>query len=174
VVAVVDDRLVNVATQTARGADLSLAYRIEGSSSSGVLFLNGTYLDLKQQNTPQSSSQTLSGLAFYPPKFRARAVATWKPASWAVTGTVNYLASETNTQVTPAQGVASWTTVDASVRYAPPLAGWAHGLSVNLAALNILNKDPPFVSSSIQGLNYDSSNTNPLGRFITLQVAKQW
>jgi hypothetical protein len=38
----------------------------------------------------------------------------------------------------------------------------------------VLNRDPPFVSSDIQGLNYDSSNTSPLGRMITLQLSKDW
>ena len=63
VAAIVDARLINVASQTARGADLSINYRLDASSSSTLLFLDGTYLDLTQVNTPQSPSQTLSGLA---------------------------------------------------------------------------------------------------------------
>lgn len=174
VVAVVDTRLVNVATQTLRGADLNVNYRVDAGTRNTFLFLNAAYLDLTERDTPQSPLHTLSGLAFYPPKFRARAGATWKPASWSLTAAVNYLAHESNTQVLPAESVASWTTIDASVRYAPTLKGVWRGLSVNLSALNLLNRDPPFVSADIQGLNYDSSNASPLGRMITLQLSKEW
>jgi outer membrane receptor protein involved in Fe transport len=57
---VVDARLSNVASQTARGADLSINYRIDAGSSSTLLFLNGSYLDLAQRDTPESPPQTLS------------------------------------------------------------------------------------------------------------------
>jgi outer membrane receptor protein involved in Fe transport len=174
VAAIVDARETNVARQTARGADISINYRVDANAGSTLLFLDGTYLDLTQLNTPQSPSQTLSGLAFYPSKFRVRTGVTWKPALWALTGIVNYLPHETNTQVSPAESVSSWTTIDASVRYAPPLMGIWGGLNFNLAVLNLLNRDPPYVLSSIQGLNYDSSNVGPLGRLITLQVSKEW
>lgn len=171
---VVNYRLVNVATQTARGADLSAVYMIEAATSKTSLFFNGTYLDLIQQNTPESPEQTLSGLSFYPPKYRARAGATWTRTVWAVTGAVNYVAHETNTQVTPSVPVSGWTTVDASVRYAPPLRGVFGGVHLSLAVVNILNKNPPYVQTQMQGLNYDFSNASPLGRLVTLQVSKDW
>jgi outer membrane receptor protein involved in Fe transport len=172
--AIVDDRLVNVATQTARGVDLSAAYVIDGTMGKTMLFFDGTYLDLTQKNVPESPEQTLSGLSFYPSKFRFRGGATWTQSVWAVTTTLNYLAHETNTQVTPSEPVGSWTTVDASVRYAPALTGLFGRMHFSLAVINILNKDPPSVSTEVQGLNYDPSNATPLGRFVTLQVSKDW
>jgi iron complex outermembrane receptor protein len=172
--AIVDARVVNVARQTARGADLNIDYSVGRGSNSGVLFLNGTYLDLIQQNTPQSPEQTLSGLAFYPAKFRLRAGATWKFNAWALTSTVNYLPRETNNQVTPFQNVGSWTTVDASLRFSPILPGPLSGMHFSLAVLNAFDRDPPYLVTSIPGLNYDSSNTSPLGRFVSLQISKDW
>ncbi len=174
IAAVVDYRLLNVATQTARGADLSVNYRIDAGSANTLLFLNGTYLDLTQQNTPGSPQQTLSGFSFYPPKFRIRGGATWKISSWAATGTINYLAHETNNQVTPIANVGSWTTVDSSLRYTPQLAGFMAGVHVGLSVLNLFNRNPPPVLTTVQGLNYDSSNASPLGRIVTLQVSKEW
>jgi iron complex outermembrane receptor protein len=175
--AIVDARPVNVASQTARGADLNVNYEIGTGSNRGLLFLNGTYLDLTQQDTPLSPQETLSGLAFYPPKFRTRGGASWKWNAWAVTGTVNYLPRETNNQVTPSQDVGSWTTVDASLRFAPVLPGILSGMHISLAVLNAFNRDPPFVRlplTVLQGFNYDSSNTSPLGRFLSLQISKEW
>jgi iron complex outermembrane receptor protein len=177
--AIVEYRLINVSRQTARGADLSANYRIGTSSNGALLFFNGTYLDLTQLNTPQSPEETLSGLAFYPPKFRLRGGASWTLNAWSLTGTANYLPRETNTQVTPSQHVGSWTTVDASLRYAPTLQGLLGGLTFNLSAINLFDRNPPRVlipPGTVLGehLNYDSSNTSPLGRFIRLQVSKQW
>jgi outer membrane receptor protein involved in Fe transport len=103
---------------------------------------------------------------------------TWNPNSWAFTGTVNYLGRESNTQVEPIQSVGSWTTIDASLRYTPTLPGFFSGLRFSLAAINLCDRNPPrvLVPPTVQGidLNYDSSNTSPLGRFLTLSVSKQW
>ena len=174
IAAIVDTRLVNVASQTARGADLNINYAIGAVSKGVVLFLNGAYLDLSQRNTPQAPNNTLSGLAFYPPKFRFRSGATWRIGSWALTGTVNYLSRETNNQVVPNEDVASWTTMDASLRYAPELAGILRGLHLTLAVSNIFDRDPPYLTTQINGINFDSSNTTAMGRYVTLQLSKDW
>jgi iron complex outermembrane recepter protein len=175
--AILDDRQVNVASQTARGADLNVDYKVAAGSNSGLLFLNGTYLDLTQRDIPQAPQQSLSGLVFYPSKFRMRGGATWKRNAWALTGTINYLPRETNNQVTPFQTVGSWTTVDASLRYAPGLSGVLSGVQFSLSVLNAFDRDPPFVllpSIAQQGISYDSSNTSPVGRFLSLRISKQW
>jgi iron complex outermembrane recepter protein len=175
--AIVDGREINVASQTVRGADLNIGYEVGSGSDTGLFFLNGTYLDLTQKDTPQESAQTLSGLAFYPPKFRVRGGATWKLNAWALTGIVNYLPRETNNQVTPFQNVGSWTTLDASLRFSPALPGILSGLHLSLAAINIFDRDPPFVllpPTVAVGLTYDSANTNPMGRFLSLRISKEW
>jgi outer membrane receptor protein involved in Fe transport len=177
IAAIVDARAVNVASQTARGADLNIGYKIGAGSNSGLLFFNGAYLDLVQKNTPQATEQTLTGLAFYPPKFRMRGGASWTLNAWALTGTVNYLPRETNNQVTPFQNVGSWTTLDASLRFAPMLPGIFSDLRFSVAVLNVFDRAPPFVllpTTVAQGFNYDSANTSPIGRFLSLQISKQW
>lgn len=178
VAAIVDYRLLNVSRQTARGADLTASYKMGTDSAGALFFVNSSYLDLVQQNTPQSTAEILSGLASYPAKIRARGGATWNESGWSLTGTVNYLAHETNTQVTPMQRVGSWTTVDAVLRYTPQLGGVFSDLRFSLAAINLLDRDPPRVltPNNVIGLNidYDSSNASPLGRFVTLSVSKKW
>ena len=177
IAAILDDRMVNVASQTARGADLSVNYKIGAGSSSGLLFANAAYLDLTQKNTPQAPEQTLSGLAFYPAKFRMRGGATWTLNAWALTGIVNYLPGETNNQVAPLQSVSSWTTVDATLRFAPVLPKLFSGMHFTLAVMNIFDRNPPYVqlpATVSQGFTYDSTNTNPLGRFVSLQMSKEW
>jgi hypothetical protein len=176
--AILEYRLTNVSRQTARGADLSIKYKMGTEASGALFFVDGTYLDLTQQDTPQSPTETLSGLAFYPSKARVRGGGTGKLNSWALTGTVNYLARETNTQVSPDQAVGSWTTVDVSLRYAPTLPGVLSGLHFSLAAINIFDRNPPrvLIPSTVvgQNLNYDSSNASPLGRFVSLSMSMEW
>jgi len=106
-----------------------------------------------------------------------RGGATWRLNAWALTGIVNYLPRETNNQVTPFQKVGSWTTVDASLRFAQVLPGVFSGIHFSLAVVNIFDRDPPFVqlpATVPQGFTYDSANTSPLGRFLSLQVSKEW
>jgi iron complex outermembrane recepter protein len=178
IAAIVDYRLINVSRQTARGADLTANYKIGADSSGTTLFANAAYLDLTERDTPQASTQTLSGLAFYPAKLRTRAGATYTLNAWSLTGTVNYLGREMNVQVEPIQSVGSWTTVDASLRFAPILPRLLSGLRFGLAAINLFDRNPPRVllPSGTLGstLNYDSSNASPLGRFISVTVSKEW
>ena len=178
IAAIVDYRVVNVSRQTVRGADFTASYKTGTESSGVLLFFNGSYLDLAQQDTPESPQVALSGLAFYPAKMRARGGATWNKAGWALTGTLNYLAHETNTEVVPEQRVGSWTTVDASLRYSPTLPGVFSGLRFSLAAVNVFDRNPPRVLTpdTVVGVNldYDSANASPLGRFVSLAVSKKW
>jgi iron complex outermembrane recepter protein len=178
IAAIVDYRLINISRQTARGADLTANYKIGTVSNGGALFANVAYLDLTEQDTPQVPTQTLSGLAFYPARLRTRSGATWTLNGWSLTGTVNYLGREMNVEVEPIQSVGSWTTIDASLRYAPTLPGFLSGLRFSLAALNLFDRNPPrvLIPTTALGLhlNYDSSNTSPLGRFLSLSVSKEW
>ena len=174
ITAIVDDRMINVARQTARGIDFTSSYSVDVWSSTTDLFLNGAYVDLTQQDTPSSPTQTLSGLAYYTPKFHVQGGATFKIAALAYTLTGNYVSHELNGQVTPNQYVGSWTTLDSSVRYAPRLSGLLSGIFVNLSVINIANRNPPYVRSEYIGLNYDTANASALGRFVTLQVSKEW
>jgi iron complex outermembrane receptor protein len=178
IAAIVDFRVVNVSRQTVRGADFMASYRIGTDSAGTLFFFNGSYLDLQQQDTPLSPTETLTGLAFYPARIRARGGATWNKAGWSLTGTANYLAHETNTEVVPQQQVGSWTTVDAALKYSPSLPGMFSGLRFSLAVINLFDRDPPRVLTpdTVTGVNldYDAANTNPLGRFVSLSVSKKW
>ena len=138
--AVVDYRMVNVARQIARGVDLTGNYSLDAVVGTADFFLNGAYMDLKQQDTPTSPTQTLSGLAYYTPKFRVRGGATLKVSAFTYALTANYVSHELNSQVTPNQYVGSWTTLDSSVRYAPNLSGLLSGITLNLSAIKIVSR----------------------------------
>jgi outer membrane receptor protein involved in Fe transport len=70
--------------------------------------------------------------------------------------------------------IASWTTVDVTLKYlfdadSGPLAN----LSLLTAANNITDRRPPFVLNPV-GINFDGANANALGRMISIQLSKRW
>jgi len=75
------------------------------------------------------------------------------------------------TNVSP---IASWTTVDVTVKYlfnadSGPLAD----LSLLVAANNLMDRRPPFVLNPV-AINFDGANANALGRMISIQLSKRW
>ena len=177
VTAVLDFRQVNVARQNVRGVDASVAY-LFGEPQRGLdLRLNAAYLDLKQRTVAAAPEETLSGTTFNPPRWRARGEATWTDGSWFLTGIVNYLGRETNTFSDNRPRVGSWTTIDVSLGYThQTTSGLLSGVRASLSAQNVFDQDPPHVESDgfVQGFNFDSLNANPIGRFIALQLSKNW
>jgi iron complex outermembrane recepter protein len=69
--------------------------------------------------------------------------------------------------------VASWTTADFQLTYQP---SFIDGLRIALTAINVFDKEPPFVSSPLAQFNigYDPTNSDPLGRFLTISFTKSW
>ena len=50
-------------------------------------------------------------------------------------------------------------------------------IKVTLSAQNVLDRHPPLISDSQAGpvdVNYGSTNTSPVGRFVTLQLTQAW
>ena len=176
VAAIVNAGPVNISRQDISGVDLGVSYKKEYSASSMDLFLDGAYEELDQRFTPESPSQELAGQAFNPPKVRARGGMTWETHVWAATAVMNYLGSETNTYQPSLPHVASWTTIDTQLSYKPPVQGILSGLTASIAVQNIFNKEPPYLKFNTfrTGLNYDSLNASPLGRFVTLKFSEVW
>jgi iron complex outermembrane receptor protein len=177
VAAIVDGTDRNIARLKAYGVDIGGTYKPPISGGDLKLFLNGTYLTLVQQITPNSPSANVAGVAFNPARIRIRGGETWVTGPWSSTVTVNWLGSSTNSYVIPFAKVSSWTTLDAQVAYSPKLSGLLSGVRISLSAQNILNRNPPYLTydnGTVTGVHFDSTNASPLGRYITLQLRKAW
>lgn len=172
VVALIDGRPFNFGRQTVDGVDLLITYTKVTTFGSINAFLNGTYMDLWQQVTPESPTVPLAGTSFNPPRVRGRAGTTWSLGPWSATATLNYLGHEVNTLLADRPDVSSWTTVDAQIVYTIPKAGPIHDARISLSALNIFDRNPPFLvfDSYRQGFNYDVVNATPMGRYVTVQA----
>ena len=69
------------------------------------------------------------------------------------------------------QGVKAYATIDMHAAYNFGTTGPLSGTEIDLTALNVFNKDPPFFNAAI---GYDVFNANPIGRLVTLGVTKKW
>jgi outer membrane receptor protein involved in Fe transport len=176
VAAIIDFRNRNIARQSIRGVDAQLSYDVPLDGVDIEAFLEAAYLDIAQRLTPAAMEQGITGTAFNPPtvKVSAGGTAAWGPLTF--TGTINYIDDAVNTSAPENPRVASWTTVNAQLAYQPRAPGSLHGARLSLSAQNLFNKGPPYLTFDTfrSGIHYDSLNATPLGRFVSLQLSKEW
>jgi len=171
--AIIDDRFVNLAEQTATGADLRTTYAIETSAGTISPFFNGNVLSLRQQLSRTGPVQTISGLVFNPPRYKLQGGLSWQRRELGGTATLNYTAAETNNLNEPQTQVGAWYTLDLQGRYASSAShGSASGLSMHLSIINVFDKDPPIVAG--YPYVYDNTQASPYGRIVKFEIAKQW
>ena len=172
---IVDQRISNLSRSVLTGLDFIVSYQFEMAFGSVDLGLSGNYLfDFERQFIESDPLVEEVDTVGRPIDFGARANASWSRGSWDVSGFLNYVDAYTNNVSNPEQSVDSWTTVDLTISYdTGDNKGILSGTRVSLNAQNLFDEDPPFVDS-FGGLAYDSANHNPLGRFVALQLTKEW
>ena len=174
VIAIVYARYVNVARQRIRGLDLSASYRLDVGSGRLVIRGAGSWLDSSQQTTPGQGSFDLAGTLNNPPKFTSRLGAVWTQGGFTASAFANYKAGVLDT--VEHQKTASFTTFDATLRYAiPHREGPWSGLEFSLAAQNLFDRAPPLQAAwFIYAPPYDTTNYSAVGRFLSISVEKRW
>ena len=174
--AIINDRFVNVATQRIHGVDLALNYSLRFGAGMLSVFENATFLSIRRQLTPEAPETTITATAFNPPKLRSRGGVTWSSRGWSETVILNYTSGGTNTLQPDNPPVATWTTIDAQVAYAPAVEGVFHDLQIAISAQNILDRDPPYLTYDgiLTGFHYDTVNNTPMGRFVNFQISKKF
>jgi iron complex outermembrane recepter protein len=171
--AIIDDRYVNVTAETATGADLLTTYATETDAGNFAPFFSGNVLSLRQHLTSAGSVQTVSGLAFYPPRYKLQGGLSWQQRELGGTVTFNYTAAKTNNLVEPHTKIGAWYTLDLQGRYAVPIShGFAGGLAARISVLNVFDKDPPLVIGYVNV--YDNTHASPYGRTVRVDIEKRW
>ena len=115
-------------------------------------------------------------IPYRPVDLKVRGSLGWSRDGLTATAFINYIDSYHDNRPASEGPISSWTTIDATLSYAFEEAGQAgltDGLQLLLSVQNLFNQDPPFVSGA-NGTNFDSTNANPLGRFVSVEVRKQW
>lgn len=178
VVAIAFNNATNATAQTAEGVDLGYRQSFDLGAGQWAAAVNATWLSLKQQTISTLPERELSGTLFNAPSFKARGSLTWTEGGWSATLTGNYIDGFDDTGLTPVGRIASWTTVDGAVSYRfGATKGPLTGVKVAVTASNLFDKDPPHAVSPgllYVGLDYDTTNSSILGRYVGLTLTKGW
>ena len=165
----------NAGRQDVEGIDFTYTQYIETSGSGNfTLMLDASYLvEFEEQLLETSEVEDLAGDFRYP-QFFARAKLRWRLNEWRSSLSVNYTGSYEDDLFNDAAenagydplvdtlDVGSWTTLDLNLGY-----DFDNDSYVQLNVLNLLDEEPNRVFGS--GANVDYSNTNIMGRYVTLR-----
>ena len=66
------------------------------------------------------------------------------------------------------------TPLDLTARYRLPGPGLAGGFDLTLGVQNLFNDKPDAIAGSFLAAPYDTTNHSPVGRYVSLSVAKKW
>jgi iron complex outermembrane recepter protein len=174
--AIFDSRVHNLSIMRTSGLDLDGSWAQQTAIANIELGLNATYIfRFDSQFTPSAPAESILNTEYNPVDLRLRARAIIRRGSLTFASFINFTNSYRDEDTTPAVPIASWTTLDETVKYAfnsehGPLAD----ASLLLSVTNLLNRDPPYVANPGYGINFDGANANALGRFISVQLSKRW
>jgi outer membrane receptor protein involved in Fe transport len=144
VVALVDNRNINVAAQAIRGVDARAAWEASLTGGSRLtLELAGTWLDSAQQLTSALPEVQLAGTVFNPPKLRVRGAAGIRSARLQASAALNYTGALADRRFATPARIAPGATVDLGVRYT--LIKGARdepGLAISLLVNNLFETSP--------------------------------
>jgi iron complex outermembrane recepter protein len=173
--AIFDSRVHNLSIERTSGLDLDGSWATQTAFANVELGLNGTYVfRFDTQFTPNAATVSILNTAYNPVDLRMRARAIIRRGGLTFASFVNFTNSYGKDDTSNAGPIASWTTIDTTVKYffgneQGPLAG----ASLLISVTNLLNKAPPFVPNPTFGINFDGANANALGRFISVQLSKR-
>ncbi len=168
----IDGRFANAAKQNTRGIDISTRYGMNAFGGRLILNASASWLDSVRKLTASSPEINAAGEVYFPARLRGRFGGTWSLGRMTIASNLNHIAGVRNINITSAPEGGSMTTFDAVLDYA---ARWpAIGdVNFNFAALNLLNRRPPYLQqSNLFRVNYDSTNYSAIGRTVSLTISK--
>ncbi len=180
-----DQRFRNLATQDTSGLDISLSYLFETELGRFDFDLSGAYVFQQEQRiTSTSPVFDVIDTIFYPADLRLRGGVSWQESRWRASAFVNFVDEYTDDRNLGGVGdvpVEAWTTVDASLGFETGDRGSQGILSnfqISLNIQNLFDEAPPFIEGSAAAFGrsrgFDPSNADPLGRFVSVRVTKDW
>ncbi|WP_310531295.1 TonB-dependent receptor [Novosphingobium sp.] len=177
VVALVDNRNINVAAQAIHGIDVQLGWNRELGEGRKLSFdLAGTWLESDQQLTSSLPEVQLAGTVFNPPKVRMRGSATYQTERLQVSGSLNYIGALADRRFATARRLNPSATIDLSARYKVLKgSGEEPAFAVSLSVTNLFNAKPKVIQTTgPTDTPYDSTNFSSVGRFIAVGISRHW
>jgi iron complex outermembrane recepter protein len=176
--AVVDARTTNLSVVATSGVDASLSLNAETAAGRVAFGVDATYIfEIENQFTRWSPPVRLEDTPYNPVNLIARAHASLTRGPLMTTLYVNYTDDYVDSRGQAETPIGSWTTLDLTAAYrSESSTGLFSGTTLSFTINNLTGKHPPFVlnTGSFSTLNYDGVNANPLGRYYSMQLSKQF
>jgi len=175
----VDGRSLNLGRSEMKGIDVNLQHIMPVGMEGDTLYfqLNTSYLtDYAVAYTPGGDTVDQRNQIFNPMKLKTRASVMWDHGPFTTRVQGSYVNSYTNTLINPNQSVDSYKLVDLAVTWRPEdLFGsdFAEEISLTAEVRNVFDEDPPYVNvapASNGSGGYDATNSNPIGRLLSVSV----
>jgi len=175
----VDGRSLNLGRSEMKGIDVNLQHIMPVGSQGDTLSLqlNTSYLtDFNVAYTPGGAPVDQRNQIFNPMKLKTRGVAMWDHGPFTTRLQASYVNSYVNTLINPNQGVDSYMLVDLALTWRPDDffgSDIAEEISLTAEVRNVFDEDPPYVNvapASNGSGGYDATNTNPVGRLLSVSV----
>jgi iron complex outermembrane recepter protein len=176
----------NLASIDESGFDVAAHYQQLTEYGDFTFSASGTRLMHERLTTaPSIPALELVNTFGEPTAWKARGGLGWRVGAVTSSLTVNYVNSYSNNLTVPSQSITSWITADLYLAYsfgtASPSAS-TRNMSVGLSIINLTDERPPFTQIPasrifVPGANplpFDPTNASPVGRFVSLQVTKNW
>jgi len=174
----IDGRLANLATTRTTGLDLEAHDFVRSGWGTFDLGVTANHVfKFDQAVTGTSTATNIVDTAANPLGLRLRGMVGWSRRGPESPGpgldlAINYTGGYENPGSALIPRVSPWTTVDVRAYYRPrPSARWLSGLEISLNAVNVFNRDPPFVDNQF---GYDLYNVQAIGRVASVDVSKSW
>jgi len=174
--ALFDSRVTNIAVERIRGLDFLAKFFAETVAGRFDFGLNATYTPEHTRSfTPQSPAFSHLNQPGYPVDSRERATVGWTRSALGVLVAANHFRGYPNPFSMP-DHVSSFTTVDLTLQFDAGKTGieHLHGWNVTFNVQNLFDQRPPRFLNQTDGVVYDPTNVNSIGRYLSLRVGKTW
>ncbi len=164
----------NVQSRDIRGIDFLARYEITSGIGDIGFSINATHtLDYKMQLADGSSVTEQVDRVFRPVDLRLRGDLSWSRDGLTAFAAFNYV---DDYEANSGEQIDAWTTLDLTLAYSTDRSvdnSLFDNTRMSLSVQNVFSEDPPFVATA-NGLNYDPTNANALGRFISVNLSKSF
>lgn len=168
-----DGRTQNLARLDVDGLDVSARYSFETGGATFGASVSVAYLGRYDTKiTEAAPAVDFIDVYGYPPDLSAYGSAWVNTGGFSATFSGAYRDSYRLQIATTSQKLSSFFTANATLAYR--LEGLGGGTTFRLTAINLFDRDPPFLPTTPTGANYDPAVANPLGRVVALELVQKW
>ena len=177
VIAIIDNRNVNVAAWSIHGVDARIDWNHELGDRRSVGFdLSGSWLNSEQRIVESLPLVQLAGTVFNPPQYRLRGTARLGLDRFRTSVSLNYIGALLDRRFESKRRLAPSATLDLAATYTLDQGdGREPSLELSFSIQNLFDQAPRRIEQfGPYDTPYDSTNYSPIGRFISVGIRRHW